>query len=83
VSGGEAQRLALARVLAPRPALLVADEPSSRLDPPVQAAALDLLGSLADADGLAVLLITHDHAVAEKMADGVLTLSPGETASRR
>lgn len=73
VSGGEAQRLALARVLAPRPALLVADEPSSRLDPPVQASALDLLRSLADEDGLAVLLITHDHMIAEKLTDDVLT----------
>jgi peptide/nickel transport system ATP-binding protein len=52
VSGGEAQRLALARVLATRPAFLVADEPASRLDPPVQATALRLLRSLADQDGL-------------------------------
>ena len=76
VSGGEAQRLALARVLATRPALLVADEPASRLDPPVQAMAMGLLRSLADRDGLAVLLITHDQAVAGALANSLVTLRP-------
>ncbi len=76
VSGGEAQRLALARVLATRPAFLVADEPASRLDPPVQATALRLLRSLADQDGLAVLLITHDQAAADALAEQVVTLPP-------
>ena len=74
LSGGELQRLALARVLLARPALLVADEPSSRLDPPVQAAALHLLRGLADTDGMAVLLITHDERVAAAMADGSVVL---------
>jgi len=74
VSGGEAQRLALARVLVTRPAFLVADEPSSRLDPPVQATAMHLIRSLADEDGLAVLLITHDLAAANAMAEDVFTL---------
>ncbi len=74
VSGGEAQRLALARVLATRPAFLVADEPASRLDPPVQATALRLLRSLADQDGLAVLLITHDQLAADALAEEVVTL---------
>jgi peptide/nickel transport system ATP-binding protein len=77
VSGGEAQRLALARVLAARPAFLVADEPSSRLDPPVQATALRLLRSLVDEEGLAVLLITHDHTVAGAMTESLVTLSTG------
>jgi peptide/nickel transport system ATP-binding protein len=77
VSGGEAQRLALVRVLAIRPAFLVADEPASRLDPPVQATALHLLRSIADEDGLAVLLITHDQAAARAIADHVVTLPTG------
>jgi peptide/nickel transport system ATP-binding protein len=84
VSGGEAQRLALARVLAAQPALLVADEPSSRLDPPVQATALRLLRSLVDEVGLAVLLITHDHDVAGAMAENLVTLpAPGLPAVSR
>ncbi len=75
VSGGEAQRVALARVLALRPAFLVADEPASRLDPPVQAEALRLLRALADTEGLAVMLITHDPAAAAALADARLDLS--------
>ena len=76
VSGGEAQRLALARIVARRPALLVADEPSSRLDMPTQAAVLRLLRELVDEDGLAVLLITHDQAVARAQADTTIWLTP-------
>jgi peptide/nickel transport system ATP-binding protein len=82
VSGGEAQRLALTRVLATRPAFLVADEPSSRLDPPVQAATLRLLRSVANEDGVAVLLITHDHAAADAVADDVMKLVPGPTLNK-
>ncbi len=76
VSGGEAQRLALARVMALRPALLVADEPSSRLDPPVQAEALRPLRNCADEQGLAVLLITHSIAAARATSDGMVHLQP-------
>ncbi len=74
VSGGEAQRLALARVLAVRPALLVADEPCSRLDRPVQAATMALLRSLADDTGLSVLLISHDRSFTDAVADTALHL---------
>ncbi len=74
ISGGEAQRAAMVRALALRPALLVADEPASRLDPPVQAEALQLLRHLADTEGLAVMLITHDHHTAKALADSTLTL---------
>ncbi len=73
VSGGEAQRLALARVLALRPALLVADEPCSRLDRPVQAATMQLLRDLSD-DGLAVLLISHDLPFTETISDATVAL---------
>lgn len=76
VSGGEAQRVALARLLALRPALLVADEPCSRLDPPTRRAALHLLRGLADEEGLGVLLITHDAAAARALADATLSLGP-------
>ena len=76
VSGGEAQRIALARVLALRPALMVADEPCSRLDPPTQAATLLLLRELVDQAGLAVMLITHDRAVAARLADATVALEP-------
>ena len=74
VSGGEAQRLALARLLALRPALLVADEPCSRLDPPVQAEAMALLRGLANNDGVSVLLITHDPHISRAVADAAVAL---------
>jgi peptide/nickel transport system ATP-binding protein len=74
VSGGEAQRLALARLLALRPAMLVADEPGSRLDMPVQAETMRLLRGVADEEGVAVMLITHDEAIATAMADQTVRL---------
>jgi peptide/nickel transport system ATP-binding protein len=74
VSGGEAQRLALVRLLAVRPALLVADEPSSRLDLPTQAETMLLLRTLADETQLSVLLITHDENAAAAIADHRLAL---------
>jgi len=75
ISGGEAQRIALARTLALQPLLLVADEPCSRLDPPIQAEALLLLRRLADDDGLAVLLLTHDPVAGAALSDDVLEMS--------
>jgi len=57
-----------------RLALLVADTPSSRLDPPMQAEAFRPLRNLADQDGLSVLLITHDRVAATAMADSVMAL---------
>lgn len=64
VSGGELQRIALARVLCARPALLFADEPTSRLDPISQRQALQLLGDAMDETGAALLLVTHDDDIA-------------------
>jgi peptide/nickel transport system ATP-binding protein len=74
VSGGEAQRIALARLLAVQPAFLVADEPASRLDMPAQAETLLLLRGIADDTGLSVLLITHDAQAAAAIADERLHL---------
>ncbi|WP_020681933.1 ABC transporter ATP-binding protein [Marinobacterium rhizophilum] len=74
VSGGELQRLALARVLLLQPVLLFADEASSRLDPLSQQQVMQLLLELADERGLAVLLVTHDAALAARTADQTLVL---------
>jgi predicted ABC-type transport system involved in lysophospholipase L1 biosynthesis ATPase subunit len=76
LSGGECQRVALARALVNRPALLLADEPTGNLDEASGAAVMDLLLSLARADGAAVLLITHSAAHAAR-ADRRLALSGG------
>jgi len=69
ISGGEAQRLALVRILAMKPKMLIADEPTSRLDPPVQEQVIRYLRKVADEDELAILLITHDRDLAMAIAD--------------
>jgi putative ABC transport system ATP-binding protein len=63
----EQQVVALAVALAPRPRLLLADEPTSRLGTTARDALLDLLVDTADAAGTAVLVVTHDDAVAARM----------------
>ncbi len=60
LSGGQQQRVMLAMALAARPKLLIADEPTTALDVTTQRQVLDLIDALADADGMAVLLITHN-----------------------
>jgi ABC-type dipeptide/oligopeptide/nickel transport system ATPase component len=60
LSGGMRQRVMLAMALAGRPDLLIADEPTTALDPTIQAQVMDVLDSLRRDEGVAVLLITHD-----------------------
>ena len=68
VSGGELQRLALARVLAVRPAVILADEPTSRLDPVTQHQVMDILGDVARHADMAVVLVTHSEQIADRWA---------------
>lgn len=68
VSGGELQRVSLARALAARPKVLLADEPTSRLDPITQASTLRMLAEIAEARQLGVILVTHDADIAERWA---------------
>ncbi len=78
LSGGMQQRALIAIAIAGRPKLLIADEPTTALDPTVQAEILGLLTSLRDELGLALLLITHDVGAVEVMADRVMVMYAGK-----
>jgi peptide/nickel transport system ATP-binding protein len=75
VSGGEAQRLALARILLLKPIAIIADEPTSRLDPVVQRETMHLLHEIIDQEQLGLILISHNQALIAAFADDHLSLS--------
>lgn len=68
LSGGEAQRVAVARALAHRPSVVLADEPTGALDESTAARVLDLLLQLVEERGAALIVVTHNPRVAERMA---------------
>lgn len=78
LSGGEKQRIAIARAFAANPALVVADEPTSSLDVSVQAVILNLLKDLRAEKGASYMLISHDLDVVSYLADWIVVMYLGE-----
>jgi peptide/nickel transport system ATP-binding protein len=82
LSGGQLQRAMIAMAISSDPIALIADEPTTALDVTVQAGILELLRSLKDERGMAVLLITHDMGVVADVADDVVVMRAGEVVER-
>jgi len=82
LSGGELQRIAIARALVHRPALILADEPTGNLDPDTAQSVLALLAGSARAGNAATIVVTHSENAA-RTADRVLRLTHGQLVTRR
>jgi putative ABC transport system ATP-binding protein len=80
LSGGEAQRAAIARSLAQRPDVLLCDEPTGHLDSDTSARVLDLIGALRDQLGFALVIATHDPEVAAR-CERIVELHDGRIVS--
>jgi len=77
LSGGEKQRVALARVLAMRPEVALLDEPSSALDAGTERTIIDRVVAAAREEGITLVIVTHNRLMAERIADDLIEISSG------
>ena len=81
LSGGEQQRVAIARALANNPKVLLADEPTGNLDSTRAHELLGLLREMVNQDGLTILMVTHDHELANSFADRIVFMKDGRVVA--
>ena len=81
LSGGEQQRIAIARALANNPKVLLADEPTGNLDSTRAHELLGLLREMVNQDGLTILMVTHDHELANSFADRIVFMKDGRVVA--
>lgn len=77
LSGGEQQRVSIARAIANHPRVLLADEPTGNLDSRRAAEILEILAGMREADGRTIILVTHDQQLATRHADRIVRLRDG------
>jgi polar amino acid transport system ATP-binding protein len=82
LSGGERQRVAIARALMMQPRIILCDEITSALDPPIAAGILGLLSTLKREEGIGCVIVTHDMAFASKAADRVIFVEDGRVVEQ-
>lgn len=81
-SGGQRQRISIARAIAPRPAILLADEAVSALDVTIRAQILELLDELATAEDFTLIFVSHDLSVIRRVCDRVAVLHQGRVVEQ-
>jgi ABC-type lipoprotein export system ATPase subunit len=81
LSGGEQQRVAIARALANNPKVLLADEPTGNLDSIRAHELLALLRDMVEKDSLTIVMVTHDHELANSFADRIVLMKDGRISN--
>ena len=80
LSGGEQQRVAMARALAHSPQLIIADEPTGNIDPEMSVAMMELLNKI-NSVGTTVVVVTHEHELAHQLGKRIITINHGSVVS--